>query len=80
MKNGVSFYETGIVPVQVSFPDGVICCEWCRCCIKDSSNSWRRICFATGEMIVNTAATGYFCPLVLEKKESKADENHTAAE
>lgn len=68
MKNGVTYYEQGTVPVEVSFPDGDICCEHCRCYIRDFSNSRRYICFATGEEIINDAMRGLYCPMELDKE------------
>lgn len=67
-SEGISHYTVGAVPVPVYFPDGDVCCEHCRCYIRDFSNSRRYICFATGEEILNEAMRGLWCPLLLDKE------------
>lgn len=67
---GVTAYTAGIAPVPVYFPDGDICCEHCKCYIRDFSNSRRYICFATGEEILNEATCGLLCPLIINKEEA----------
>lgn len=74
-SGGVSFYARGVVPVEVSFPEGDVCCEFCRLCIKDPSAPWRKICFATGEIIVHIAMTGRACPLRMEEENKGGEEN-----
>lgn len=73
MKNGVGWYARGIVPVPVSFPEGDVCCEFCRMCVRDPAAPWRRICFATGEIIIHMAMTGQSCPLEMEKEEKERE-------
>ena len=64
--DGVRYYTHGIVPMSVSFPEGDICCRWCRACITDPSNRIRSICLASGEILISVEQRGLECPLVLD--------------
>lgn len=67
--NGVGWYAHGYYPV--SFPEGDICCGWCRFCkveyLEDRQKRLR--CALKNEIIHSNACTSIadFCPLEFEE-------------
>ena len=70
----VDFYIIGMAQSHVYFPNGQICCRWCRYCRhKDTGQTRRTVCTMTYEPIVDIDARGRDCPLtftgeIVEKK------------
>lgn len=60
-KRGVSFYQR--TTVDISFPDGNICCDFCPLLETYA----RKQCRRTGEYIADTRMVGYYCPLRVEE-------------
>lgn len=53
----------------IYFPDGELACRYCPLLETYSRNQCRR----TGEYIVDTRATGMYCPLVVEGVKENED-------
>ena len=71
MKNfdkGVSWYATGTVTVPIGFPEGDICCKWCKLFLRYEDAFKRYSCRLTEEWIIDPAhGIGQRCPLVFEE-------------
>lgn len=68
-NGNVDFYEYGYLPV--SFPEGDICCGWCRFCRTEylADKHKRFWCTVKNEIIYTDPCevTAEFCPLKFEK-------------
>ena len=71
MKNfdkGVSWYATGTVTVPIGFPEGDVCCKWCKLFLRYEDAFKRYSCRFTEEWIIDPAhGIGQRCPLVFEE-------------
>ena len=61
--NGCTEYEDAVV--EIFFPKGSACCQFCPLLQTYSRNQ----CMRTGELIVDTRGRGMWCPLTFVDKE-----------
>lgn len=67
---GVGWYSHGIAKVDIYFPEGEICCQWCRFCRPDDMG--RYWCRLSNEMIYNPKnGRGQDCPIEEFVKEDR---------
>lgn len=72
--NGVSFYDTGQITLQIPFPEGDRKCRWCRFCKQD--NGIRHRCTITDRILISTELMHEECPLTF--KEAQRERNPAA--
>lgn len=65
---GVLHYTNATVDIY--FPEDHICCELCPLLETYA----RKQCRRTGEYLLDTRITGYYCPLKFENTEEKKNE------
>lgn len=65
---GVLHYSKATVDIY--FPDGHVCCALCPMLETYARNQCRR----TGEYLLDTRATGFYCPLKIEAEEEHKNE------
>lgn len=64
--NGVPFYTTGTVTIQIHFPGGERKCKWCPFCRRD--NDIRLRCQLTNRILYSAETTHEECPIVFEEE------------
>ena len=62
--DGVQFYTTGRMQMDIPFPEDETVCYYCRFCNRDRLD--RPYCMATSEILTNINATrGQSCPIII---------------
>ena len=63
---GVTEYDRFIVPIEIHFPKGKICCEWCNLSYRNRKG--HIACSLSGEEMLSPAETiGFLCPIKKEE-------------
>lgn len=71
---GVSWYSRGTVQAQAAFPEGDVCCKWCRFCVRDPyAPSLRHRCILTDYIIYSVEQQADTCPLTIIDEHKEAD-------
>lgn len=67
-EQGVSYYTTGRLTVDVHFPEDKTVCQWCPYCRnEDSLKRWR--CLITNEYLVYPfVSVGNECPITFKEE------------
>lgn len=72
MKNGVSYYTSGVASVTVHFPEDQVKCQYCQRYLKYEEFAKRYTCRITDERLLYPfERVGFECPLEFE--ESKGE-------
>lgn len=69
-KNGVRWYTTASAEIKVCFPEGQVCCQWCKFCKPETALN-RFKCILTDRMIYDPFIYGLpdGCPLYIDREE-----------
>lgn len=74
-KNGVRWYTTATATVKVGFPEGKVCCQWCRFCKAETAMN-RYKCLLTERMVYDPFYMGLpdGCPLSIDTDKNTEEE------